>query len=239
MARIEATRASSKGTLMHAMNHPHAHPFAWQGGPAGADAEEHDDRDGRFRPPRWFAMGGPRRGGGQGHGRGFGGPGFGPGFGGRGGRARRGDVRAAILRLLAEQPMHGYQIIQELSDRSGGAWNPSPGSVYPTLAALEDQGLIRATELEGRRTFSLTDNGRTEVEEAGDRGPAPWEEAAAGGGGFADLKDVAVGVLKAARQVGIEGTPAQVARAATLLRETRRKLYLLLAEDDVSDPEPT
>ncbi len=80
-------------------------------------------------------------------------PDFGAGFGGPGGfgqpfgpgrRAARGDVRAAILVLLAEKPSHGYQIIQELERRSDGAWRASPGSVYPTLQQLEDEGLVRA-----------------------------------------------------------------------------------------------
>lgn len=228
---------------MHAMHQPHPHPFAGFGGPGrrgrgrgGPQAGLDEERE--FRPPRWFAMGGPGRGPGRG-GPGFGGPGFGPGPFGPGGpggrgRARRGDVRAAVLRLLAEQPMHGYQVIQELSDRTGGAWNPSPGSVYPTLSALEDQGLIRAEEVDGRRTFSLTDTGRAEAERAGDRA-APWEEVAAGSGGFTELRDVVMGVMTAARQVAADGTPSQVTRAVALLRDTRRKLYQLLAEDGTED----
>lgn len=246
---------------MHAMHHPH--PFFTRGLGGRPGHVDHDDlrhgdpgtdRGGRVRPPRWLAMGGPRRGpggpgdhGGPGHGRGrFGPPGFGggfgppPGFGGPGGRgrgggrARRGDVRAAVLRLLAERPMHGYQIIQELTERTGGAWNPSPGSVYPTLAALEDQGLIRAEELDGRRTFTLTDTGRAEVERAA-AGPAPWDEVAAGTGGFQELRDVVMGVMTAARQVAADGTPSQVTRAVSLLKDTRRKLYQLLAEDGTDE----
>jgi DNA-binding PadR family transcriptional regulator len=173
------------------------------------------------------------------HGGGFGppfGPGFGPPFGGRGPRARRGDIRLAVLRLLAEQPMHGYQIIQELGSRSGGAWNPSPGSVYPTLAALEDQGLVRAEDADGKRVFRLTDAGRDRLAEEADR-PAPWDEAAASGGGHRELRDVTVGVADAARQVAAAGTRGQVERAVALLRETRRRLYQLLAEDPDDEPE--
>jgi len=119
-----------------------------------------------FGPPgdvRGDRFGGAGRGRNRGRGRGR--DGFGPGFGrgggfgpghGRGGRTRRGDVRAAILALLAEEPMHGYQIITELTERSGGVWRPSPGSVYPTLSALEDQGLVTADTSEGRRVFQLT-----------------------------------------------------------------------------------
>ena len=107
-----------------------------------------------------------------GYGSAFGGPMF-----GRGPKVGRGDVRAAIIALLAEEPMHGYQIITELTERSGGVWNPSPGSVYPTLQAMEDQGLVTADKAEGKRVFSLTDAGRAAAEAAGDA-PAPWEEAA-------------------------------------------------------------
>src|SRR3954454_4068329 len=81
-----------------------------------------------------------------------------------GSRVGRGDVRAAVLALLAEQPMHGYQIIHEIEERSGGSWKPSPGSVYPTLQLLADEGLIRAEESNGRKTFSLTEEGRAEAE---------------------------------------------------------------------------
>ena len=225
--------------------HPHLrhpHPFSpWLGARAPFDEEVAPPR-----PPRWFAMaGGPRRGPGPrpergggpgGHGpgfggHGFGGPGFGGPFGGRGSRARRGDVRVAILRLLAEQPMHGYQIIQELSSRTGGIWNPSPGSVYPTLAALEDQGLIRADDVDGKRVFQLTDAGRADVGPEAGRSAAPWEDVAAGTGGYAELRDVVMGVVGAARQVAAAGTSSQLERAVALLRETRRRLYQLLAED--------
>src|SRR5690606_14867683 len=95
-----------------------------------------------------------------------------------GSRMARGDVRAAVIALLAEQPMHGYQIIAEIGERSGGAWKPSAGSVYPTLQLLADEGLISAEEQNGRKTYSLTDAGIAASEEAADR-PAPWEAFAA------------------------------------------------------------
>ena len=81
-------------------------------------------------------------------------------FGGGRGRRRRGDVRAALLLLLAEEPRNGYQLMQAIEERSGGRWRPSPGSVYPTLAQLEDEGLIRATERDGTKLFEITDAGR-------------------------------------------------------------------------------
>src|SRR5271165_7273679 len=120
-----------------------------------------------------------------GHRRSFGGPrgewggyGFGRGGGprGRGRKARRGDIRTAALLLLAEEPRNGYQIMQEVEERSDGAWRPSPGSVYPALAQLEDEGLIRSEEVDGRKLFALTDAGRELVTERGDEQPAPWEQ---------------------------------------------------------------
>jgi DNA-binding transcriptional ArsR family regulator len=82
-------------------------------------------------------------------------------------RMGRGDVRAAVLGLLAEKPMHGYQIIQQIDERSGGSWKPSPGSVYPTLQLLADEGLIKAEESGGRKTYSLTEEGREVADAAG------------------------------------------------------------------------
>ena len=161
---------------------------------------------------------------------GFGGPGgFGQGFG-PGRRAARGDVRAAILVLLVEKPSHGYQIIQELERRSEGAWRASPGSVYPTLQQLEDEGLVRAVEADGgRRVFELTDTGREEAAKLA-AGPAPWAEAAGSvGGDHRDLRDQAFQLLAAVWQVSRAGDAAHIAEARTILREARRKLYLLLA----------
>jgi len=160
----------------------------------------------------------------------FGGPGgFGHSFG-PGRRAARGDVRAAILVLLAEKPSHGYQIIQELERRSDGAWRASPGSVYPTLQQLEDEGLVRAVEADGgRRVFELTDSGREEAAKLA-AGPAPWADAAGSmGGGHRDLRDQAFQLLAATWQVSRTGDAAHVAEAHAILREARRKLYLLLA----------
>ncbi|MFB3738674.1 MAG: PadR family transcriptional regulator [Candidatus Velamenicoccus archaeovorus] len=156
---------------------------------------------------------------------------FGPPWGG-GRRARRGDVRTAILALLGEKPMHGYDLIRELEERSGGAWRPSPGSVYPTLQMLEDEGLITGQEHDGKRVFSLTDAGRKELEERRERdgGAAPWEV-----GGFGEavgqLRDAMFSLGAAVMQVGRTGTDAQRKEAAEILAEARKKLYTLLAED--------
>src|ERR1700751_2006666 len=105
------------------------------------------------------------------------------GFGGRGGRggprARRGDVRAAVLAVLADRPMHGYEMIKEIEERSEGAWTPSAGSIYPMLQLLEDEGLIRGEDTDGKRLFPLTDEGRKEQEEKSGDVP-PWDAVRAG-----------------------------------------------------------
>jgi len=156
---------------------------------------------------------------------------------GRGPRRGRGDVRAAIIALLAEEPMHGYQIITELTERSGGVWRPSPGSVYPTLQALEDQGLVTADQTEGRRVFSLTDDGRAEAEAAGD-GPAPWESAARGADrSLVDLRGLMFEVGAAIMQVGRAGSESQVKAVGEILTETRRRIYLVLADGTPSADE--
>ena len=78
-------------------------------------------------------------------------------------RAGRGEVRTAVLALLAERPMHGYQIIREIEERSGGHWKPSAGSVYPTLQLLADEGFISSEETNGRKVYSLTADGVGEL----------------------------------------------------------------------------
>ncbi len=163
---------------------------------------------------------------------GFGGPGH-RGRGRRGGpRAGRGDVRSAVLMLLAEQPMHGYEIIQQIGERSGGAWQPSPGSVYPALQMLEDQGLIQAEEAEGRRTFTLTDAGNDHVEQHREELNAVWSSVqGAASDATRELRDLMDQVGMAAGQVARVGAPAQLAAARDLLTTTRQQLYRILAED--------
>jgi DNA-binding PadR family transcriptional regulator len=117
-----------------------------------------------------------RRGRGR-HGRSHGMSGF---FGGRGPRAGRGDIRAAILALLTEQPMHGYQIMNELAERTGGVWRPSPGSIYPSLQMLQDEGLVKSVDQDGRRVFELTEAG-TEAASQASAEPKPWDAVAGEG----------------------------------------------------------
>ncbi|MGH3241556.1 MAG: PadR family transcriptional regulator [Spirillospora sp.] len=191
-------------------------------------------------------------GGGHGHGPfpgpwggpgGFGGFGFGPGPKppwargrggpwGRGAKARKGNVRAAILVLLAEGPRNGYQIIQEINERSGGAWKPSPGAVYPALQQLADEGLIAGEEAGGRRSFHLTDEGRAYVEENADRLAEPWAEMTPEfGEGVPELFRQAAQTGAAVMQIVHSGTPEQVDRARDILSDARRDLYRLLADD--------
>ncbi|MCK6080225.1 PadR family transcriptional regulator [Microbacterium sp. EYE_5] len=146
-----------------------------------------------------------------------------------GSRMSRGDVRTAVLTLLAERPMHGYQIIQEIDARSGGSWKPSAGSVYPTLQLLADEGLIVAEEAGGRKTYSLTDAGRLAAESSTGTS-APWESTPKESGRATALPKAGVELAQAAAQVGRTGTPQQVQQAVDVLDEARRKLYALLAQ---------
>jgi DNA-binding PadR family transcriptional regulator len=155
---------------------------------------------------------------------------FGPGHAGFGRRAGRGDIRAAILALLTEQPMHGYQIIQELAERTDGVWRPSPGSVYPTLQQLEDEELVRETaSASGKRVYELTDTGREQAAAS----PEPWSAIAAeSDDALVALRDLVQQVAAATRQVAHAGSATQLDAAQTLLRDVRRSLYRILAEDD-------
>jgi hypothetical protein len=144
-----------------------------------------------------------------------------------GSRVGRGDVRAAVLALLAEKPMHGYQMIHEIEERSGGSWKPSAGSVYPTLQLLADEGLISVEEANGRKIYSLTDTGREAV--AGPDASSPWDTTGAAHGGFAALPKAGVELAQATAQVGRTGTPEQIQEAVAVLDDARRRLYSILA----------
>ena len=150
-------------------------------------------------------------------------------------KVRRGDVRAAILDVLAAGPMNGYQVIQQIAERSNGLWKPSPGSVYPTIQQLEDEGLVEGTEGSGRRLLRLTEAGVRYVEEHPDELAATWrpfhEEPSADS--TPDLKPVAGQVMAAVWQVMTSGTKQQQAEAAEILADTRRRIYGLLADGDV------
>ena len=186
-----------------------------------------------------FGPGGPGFGPG-GPGFGPGGPGFGPGFGprgwrGHGGRGRRGrgNVRAAVLALLAEEPRHGYSIMNELGERSGGLWRPSPGSVYPVLQQLQDEGLVTSTDADGRKVFDLTAEGRRYVEEHADELREPWQVAEHGPRERVQgLMHSSMALAAAVQQVARLGNDEQAAQALAVLDEARRTIYRILADDD-------
>jgi DNA-binding PadR family transcriptional regulator len=162
------------------------------------------------------------------------GPGFGRGHGhGRGpwSRARRGDVRSAILLVLADEPMHGYQIMQRLEEKSGGAWRPSPGSVYPTLQLLEDQGIVKSEEADGRRVFSLTETGVAEAAAIKERlGESPFgAESGEQDPRFA-LRQAVFSLGGAVKQVALTGSADDVQKALEILRDARKSVYALLAD---------
>lgn len=147
------------------------------------------------------------------------------GRGGTRGRARRGAVRSALLALLAEEPQHGYELIQNLERRTEGAWRPSPGSVYPNLRRLENEGLVTSSDVEGRRVFTITDEGRARVEAAD--GPVPWAELARGRS-LVDTRSLIV----PAREIAATGDPAQIEAARKVVSAARRSLYLILAGEE-------
>jgi DNA-binding PadR family transcriptional regulator len=220
-------------------------------GPGGSGTEESRERGsggpwtggprGRGFGPSW-GFGGPK---GRGPwGGGFAAPwiGFWPGMSGppgpkSGPKASRGDVRAAILALLQEGPRNGYQIMSEIEERSGGAWRPSPGAVYPALQQLADEGLISGEESDGRRTFTLTDAGREYIREHPERARGAWEspaqqEAWEVPGLFAEAGRLGACIV----QIAHAGTHDQVLEAERRLERTRRDLYRILAED-AGDPD--
>jgi DNA-binding PadR family transcriptional regulator len=169
--------------------------------------------------PAHHMAGGPHFPGGP-----FGGP-----FGGGRGRKRRGDVRAGLLLVLAEGPHNGYQLMQEIEERSGGRWRPSPGSVYPALAQLQDERLVRAIERDDVKLFEITDEGRKHLEERGEHAP-PWEVDEPET--ISDFKSQIKQIAIAWSQVVQAGNEAQIARAGETLAEARRKLYRILAEEE-------
>lgn len=179
-------------------------------------------------------MRGGHRGGPWGPGPGPGGPGFGAGgFRSRGPRARRGDVRAALLLLLEEGPRNGYGLMQEIEQRSDGLWRPSPGAVYPALAQLEDEGLIRNVEQDAKKLYELTDEGRAHVEEHRERMGTPWK--AVGDDvpeGFGSMRKTFGQLAMAMDQVARSGSSEQLAAAQRALDDARRALYRILAGDD-------
>ena len=191
-----------------------------------------NNQSGREVPP--WAQGRRRRGPGHLHGH------EGPFRGGPGRRdsrrQRRGDVRAAVLVLLEEKPSNGYQLIQELTERSNETWRPSPGSIYPVLQQLEDEGLVQTLTSGTGRTYALSDEGHRVVNEQREQLGRPWENTEGGANASAgEMIFTGRQVLMAARQVLMAGSESQVAKATTILADARRALYGILAAGDESD----
>ena len=218
-------------------NHPHGSHADFHG--TGADHRRHrrDDFRRDFGPMGHHLREELRRGM-RHHGRGN--PPFdlgelftqrGPGGRGRPG-VRRGEVRTLILGALAERPMHGYEVIQALEAKSRGMWRPSAGSIYPTLQQLSDEGLITGEDVDGRRTYSLTDEGRKVVAE----NPAPtWDDANADAAQAPDIRRLAMELAGAVIQVQRVGSSRARREATTILTDARKQMYRLLSEDEADD----
>ncbi|MCA0158572.1 PadR family transcriptional regulator [Tsukamurella sp. M9C] len=210
----------------------------------GRGARNCDDRfegrfDGRFRQGGF--PGGP--------GFGPGGPGpFGPGGpgghgrgghrGGRGGRrgVQRGDVRIAVLKLLEAEPMHGYQLVSSIEERTAGAWKPSPGAIYPTLSQLEDEGLITIERENGRKVATLTDAGREYIETTLADAPDPFAGFDGGSAERGHLRDTLRELHEVTRRVARTGNAEQTAAVDTILGDAIKQVYLLLAGVDRTPP---
>lgn len=157
--------------------------------------------------------------------------------GGRGrGRAQRGDVRAAVLLLLNEQPMHGYQLMSAITERTSGAWRPSPGTIYPTIAQLEDEGLVSVVADAGRKLVTLTEAGHEFLTANQASLSDPFSAVQAGPN--SDLRGAMEQLDTAARAVAQGGTTAQVTAAREILDRARRDLYLMLAGSASTPPGP-
>ena len=203
------------------------------GNPRG---ERRNPIDSRTFPGGPFGPDGPGRGGphhfaGGPHGRPH--RGGHPHRGGRRGRAQRGDVRAAVLMLLADEPMHGYQLMQAIADRTGGTWRPSPGAIYPTISQLEDEGLVTVYKDGGRKLVTLTDEGRAYVENP-ENAPADPFQGHTRDTETPDLRAALHALQDAARSVAMSGTDADVTAAHKVLTDAKKALYRILADGDAS-----
>ena len=149
------------------------------------------------------------------------------GWGG-GRRMRRGDIRRAILSALKDNPAHGYEVMHRLEEMSGGLWRPSPGSVYPHLQMLEDEGMVQSAEVDGTRTFTLTEKGAAEA--ANDE-PLPWQSSGENDDQIRSLRLSVTQLMSAAKQLSGAGESAQVERGIAVIKKARQELYQILAED--------
>jgi DNA-binding PadR family transcriptional regulator len=155
---------------------------------------------------------------------------FGDPRGGWGGgrRMRRGDIRRAILSALRASPAHGYEVMRRLEEMSGGLWSPSPGSIYPHLQMLEDEGMVRSAERDGTRTFTLTEHGAAE---AARNIALPWESKDEGDDEIRSLRLAVTQLMNAARQLSAAGEYAQLERGIEVIQKARKEIYQILSED--------
>jgi DNA-binding PadR family transcriptional regulator len=160
-------------------------------------------------------------------GRGRGGPWREHGHGG--GRRRRGDIRTAVLSALEESPAHGYEIIQRFEEKTAGAWRPSAGSIYPTLQLLEDEGLVRSYERDGKKVYELTDEGRATAAQRVEEGGSPWASGQISRK-YKDFGDAMRQLALASRQAAMTGNPEVMGKVVEILTDARKRIYTLLAE---------
>ncbi len=203
-------------TYLMPHNHDHEHDHEHHDHEHSHDQEHGHDHEHRHDHFGGHARRGPgmRWGGGRG------------GWGG-GRRMRRGAIRTAILVALKEEPAHGYEVMRRLEEMSGGIWRPSPGSVYPHLQMLEDEGLVLSSDVEGSRTYTLTEAGRAEAEKT----TLPWQAADEGDENLRTLR-LAVGQMaSAAKQLAGDGESSQIERGIDVIQRARKELYQILAED--------
>ena len=158
---------------------------------------------------------------------------FGDGRGDRNGwgggrRMRGGDIRRAILQALRATPAHGYEVMRRLEEMSGGLWHPSPGSIYPHLQLLEDDGVVESVEHDGTRTFTLTDKGAAEAARDTE---LPWESNRDGGDEIRSLRLAVTQLMSAAKQLSGVGDTAQIQRGIAVIQQARKEIYQILAED--------
>jgi DNA-binding PadR family transcriptional regulator len=193
----------------HDHDHSHDHFFAGRSGMRGRG--------------RWG-----ERGGWGGERGGWGGErgGFGRGWGG-GRRMPRGAIRTAILVALRDEPAHGYEVMRRLEEMSAGLWRPSPGSVYPHLQMLEDEGLVQSSDVDGSRTYALTDAGRAEAEKA----TLPWQATGETDDEVLSLRQGMGQLMSAAKQLAGAGEKTQIERGIAVIQKARKELYQILAED--------
>jgi DNA-binding PadR family transcriptional regulator len=147
-----------------------------------------------------------------------------------GGRRRRGDIRTAVLAALEEAPAHGYELIQRFEEKTAGMWRPSAGSIYPTLQLLEDEGLVRSSERDGKKVYELTDEGRAvAAQRMADAGASPWASGQSTRG-YREYGDAIRQLALASRQAAVTGDPELMAKVTEIIADARKRIYTLLAE---------